>query len=140
MNLFLIIIIFLEPDGAPLSAAEKQRRYRARRDADPLKRQQYLEKEKEKWRKDVETGKKLLQNDRTKTGQRAQRKKWKEWHERSKARKKRLEGLSTPPLRPACPVTPPFECPIARIQLQLSIWDLLLFFCGKIAIIICLEK
>lgn len=36
---------------APLSAAKKQRRYRARRDADPERRQEYLNKEKEKWRK-----------------------------------------------------------------------------------------
>lgn len=86
-----------------MSAAEKQRRYRARRDADPLRRQQYLEKEKEKWKKDIATGIKLLQKDRTSRGQRAQRKKWKEWHERSKARKKVPEGLSTLLLSPESP-------------------------------------
>lgn len=36
----------------PLSAAEKQRRYRARRDDDPERRPLYLIKEKENWRKD----------------------------------------------------------------------------------------
>lgn len=36
----------------PLSAAEKQRRYRERRDNDPLRRAEYLEKEKRKYRAD----------------------------------------------------------------------------------------
>lgn len=36
---------------APLSNAEKQRRYRARRDSDNERRQQYLDKEKDKWKK-----------------------------------------------------------------------------------------
>ncbi len=41
----------------PLSAAEKQRRYRQRRDADPERREAYLGKERAKWRKDRDTGK-----------------------------------------------------------------------------------
>lgn len=36
----------------PLSAAEKQRRYKERRDNDPLRRAEYLEKEKRKYRAD----------------------------------------------------------------------------------------
>lgn len=40
-----------------LSAAEKQRRYRQRRDADPNRIQQYLEKEKTKYRDDLALGK-----------------------------------------------------------------------------------
>lgn len=43
---------------APLSNAEKQRRYRARRDSDNERRQQYLNKEKDKWKKDREEGNK----------------------------------------------------------------------------------
>lgn len=39
---------------ALLSAAEKQRRYRAHRDADPERGQQYLNKEKVQWTKDRE--------------------------------------------------------------------------------------
>ena len=89
-----------------MSAAEKQRRYRARRDADEQRRQQYLEKEKEKWRKDVETGKKKKQKDRSVRAQRAQRKRWKEAHKRSNARKKVLEGLNTPPVSPDPPASP----------------------------------
>ena len=63
-----------------MSAAEKQRRYRARRDADEQRRQQYLEKEKEKWRKDVETGKKKKRKSKKTAVRvlRAQRKRWKE--------------------------------------------------------------
>ncbi|KAI3353888.1 hypothetical protein L3Q82_005093 [Scortum barcoo] len=80
-----------------LSAAEKQRQYRARRDADEQRRQWYLEKEKEKWRKDIETGKKKRQKDRSMREQLAQRKKWREAHKRCNARKKALERLNTPP-------------------------------------------
>ena len=46
-----------------LSAAERQCRYRAKRDADPERRAQYLEKEREKWQQDHETGKKKKAKD-----------------------------------------------------------------------------
>ncbi|XP_029316085.1 uncharacterized protein LOC115027144 [Cottoperca gobio] len=78
----------------PLSAAEKQRRYRARRDADVQRRQEYLVNEKEKWRKDVETGKKKTQKDKSEREQRVHRKKWREAHKRSNARKEALERLN----------------------------------------------
>lgn len=42
---------------AKLSAAEKQRRYRERRDADPQRRHEYLQKKKEIYARDIETGK-----------------------------------------------------------------------------------
>ncbi|KAG7509526.1 hypothetical protein JOB18_046864 [Solea senegalensis] len=60
---------------APLSAAEKQRCYRARRDADPEKRAQYLNKEKERWRSDREEGRKRKASDLSEREKRAQRKK-----------------------------------------------------------------
>lgn len=37
-----------------MSNAERQRKYRAKRDADPIKRKEYLQKEKEKYRKDLQ--------------------------------------------------------------------------------------
>ena len=43
-----------------LSAGEKQRRYRQRRDADPQKRAAYLQKEKIKYAKDKEQDKKKV--------------------------------------------------------------------------------
>lgn len=92
--------MFLQNSGTRLSAAEKQQRYRARRDEDAQRRQQYLEKEREKWKKDIETGKKKTQKDRTAREQRAQRKKWREAHRRSKERKKAVQTLNTPPDTP----------------------------------------
>lgn len=76
-----------------MGAAEKQRRYR---DTDEQRRQQYLLKEREKWKKDVETGRKLLEG----------RKKWREAHKRSKARRKLAEGLMNPPVTPEHLFTP----------------------------------
>ncbi len=43
---------------ALLSAADKQRRYRARRDADPERRQIYLNKKKERLKNDIKEGNK----------------------------------------------------------------------------------
>ncbi|KAK1877366.1 Protein daughterless [Dissostichus eleginoides] len=43
--------------------AEIARRYRARRDADPDRRRKYLEKERDKWKKDRETGTKKGVNE-----------------------------------------------------------------------------
>ena len=63
---------------APLSAKETQRRYRARRDADPVKREEYLNKEKDKWRRDREEGRKKKVVDLSRRELREQRKKWKE--------------------------------------------------------------
>lgn len=37
-----------------MSNAERQRKYRAKRDADPIKRKEYLQKKKEKYRKDLQ--------------------------------------------------------------------------------------
>ena len=61
----------------PLSAAERRRQYRERCNADPERRRKYLEKEREKWRKDKETGKKAIAElgDRV---QRAERKRWRD--------------------------------------------------------------
>ena len=52
-----------------LSAAEKQRRYRAKRDADPERRQKYLASKQEKYKKDKQQGKRKLVKDMTPPGQ-----------------------------------------------------------------------
>ncbi|XP_050974501.1 uncharacterized protein si:ch211-67e16.4 isoform X3 [Labeo rohita] len=68
------------------TAAEKQREYRARRDADPVRREKYLRSERERWRRDVETGKKKRIGDLCEKAQRWRRKQWREAKERQKRR------------------------------------------------------
>ncbi|XP_056597894.1 uncharacterized protein LOC130415912 [Triplophysa dalaica] len=84
-----------------LSAAEKQRRYRARRDADPAKREAYLAKGRQKWREKREQGayyKPICeQSEREK---RAKRKAWRRAQEQSRRRKKQASAIVTPPLSP----------------------------------------
>ncbi|KAK3769233.1 hypothetical protein RRG08_005180 [Elysia crispata] len=64
---------------ARLTAAEKQRNYRKRRDADPLRRQEYLLKEQEKYKCDVEAGKKKHVANMTDREKRSARKKWRNY-------------------------------------------------------------
>ncbi len=68
------------------TAAEKQREYRARRDADPARREKYLSNERERWRRDVEKGKKKKIGDLCEKAQRWRRKQWRESKERQKRR------------------------------------------------------
>ncbi|XP_049336472.1 uncharacterized protein LOC111193354 isoform X2 [Astyanax mexicanus] len=65
---------------APISAAEKQRRYRARRDADPERREKYLQGERQRWRRDVEQGKKKTISDLSELWKMEQLNKWREYH------------------------------------------------------------
>ncbi|CAI5695050.1 unnamed protein product [Oreochromis niloticus] len=92
-----------------MSAAEKQRRYRARRDADPERRQIYLNKEKEKWRKDREEEKKKKVADLSEQQKRAQRKQWRERKRKQRASAKgrtEFEAMNTPPLSPEYSLEP----------------------------------
>lgn len=73
----------------PLSAAEKQRRYRERRDNDPLRRAEYLEKERRKYRADLASGKKKLLAQLTDREKRHQRKEWKKKKQTQRQRKQR---------------------------------------------------
>ncbi len=61
---------------APLSAADRQWRCRARRDADTERKQKYLESERQRWRRDVEQGKKKKISDLSERGKGQLRKKW----------------------------------------------------------------
>lgn len=85
---------------APTSTAESQRQFRARRDADPEKRAQYLEREKQRWRRNVEAGKKKTISDLSERAQRQRRKKWRAAYTRSKERREALRNISTPPQSP----------------------------------------
>ncbi|XP_067440303.1 uncharacterized protein [Thunnus thynnus] len=85
------------PKGASqLSAAEKQRRYRARHDANPERRERYLKKEQQKYREDIASGRKKTVNNISKKEKCRRRKKWRETYHRVKSRKEALKHLTTP--------------------------------------------
>jgi hypothetical protein len=60
-----------------LTSAEKQRRYRQRREADPLRRAEHKAKCKVKYQQDLTVGKKKHIGDMTTRERRKQRKEWK---------------------------------------------------------------
>lgn len=74
--------------GMTSRGAETAKRYRERRDADPVRRREYLEKERERWKRDKETGKKRGINKLTERAKRAKRKKWRESKRQARARAK----------------------------------------------------
>ncbi|XP_041963903.1 uncharacterized protein LOC121721223 isoform X3 [Alosa sapidissima] len=84
----------------PLSAAEKQRRYRARRDTNPERRAKYLEYERRKWKRDRELGKKKLVHECNVSEQMAIRRRWKLAKAKSRAAKDATAILSPPPVSP----------------------------------------
>ena len=83
-----------------LSAAEKQRKYRMRRDADSERRMKYLQASKKKYKKDKESGNRKLAKDMTPRELRKQRKEWKQRQKNSRERKKEVQNLHTPPTTP----------------------------------------
>lgn len=85
---------------APLSAAERQRQCHARRDADPEKRQKYLESERQRWRRDVEQGTKKRIKDLSERGKRQLRKKWRKQNKKRKEKAESRKQLATPPQSP----------------------------------------
>lgn len=95
---------FTDAISMPLSAAEKQRRYRARRDQDPERRAKYLEWERKKWKRDREQGKKKSIHECSQREQRLQRRKWRQAQAKSRAAKKAvsvaLSSVATPPVSP----------------------------------------
>ena len=85
---------------APLSAAERQRRCRARRVADTERKQKYLESERQRWRRDVEQGKKKI-SDLSERGKRQLRKKWRKQNKKRKEKAEaRKHSQDTFPLSP----------------------------------------
>jgi len=88
------------------SNAERQREYRERRNADPQRREEYLRKECERWKRDTEAGKKKSINDLSKRAQRSKRKEWRKAKERQK-RKAEIENSGPTSLTP--PHTPDSE-------------------------------
>ena len=83
-----------------LSAAERQRQYRARRNADPERRAAYLQKHREKWHDDKKRGKVKNVEDLSEREKRKKQAYWRRAQRRSRERKKVTECLLTPPQSP----------------------------------------
>lgn len=83
-----------------LSAAEKQRQYRARRDADPERRAAYLQKHREKWHGNRRLGKVKTVKDLSEREKRRKQKYWRRAQRQSRERKKVSENQLTPPQSP----------------------------------------
>ena len=82
-----------------MSNAERQRKFRLLRDADPERRQEFLKKCKEKYQEDKRTGKKKLVKDMTEREKRAARKQWRIRQYKSKQKtKESKEALTVTPL------------------------------------------
>ena len=81
-----------------MTAAEKQRGYREKRDADPVKRDLYLQKEKKKYKEDLKTGKRKRVADMTPRERRGAKKVWRDYKRAKTAEKKakNKENESTP--------------------------------------------
>ena len=87
--------------------AEKQARYRAKRDADPTRRAEYLDGEKCSYRKKRETGKIKLASELTARQLRARRKQNKDNKRRQRAREKANQlNLSLLPPSPESLISP----------------------------------
>ncbi|KAL8566718.1 hypothetical protein ACOMHN_050366 [Nucella lapillus] len=71
-----------------LSAAEKQRRYREKRDTDPEKRKKWLDYQRDKYRRDKQQGKKKLVRDMTVKEHRREKMEWKRRQQASRDRKR----------------------------------------------------
>ncbi|KAL1258954.1 hypothetical protein QQF64_009531 [Cirrhinus molitorella] len=83
-----------------LSAAEKQRQYRARRDADPERRAAYLQKHRKKWHDDRKLGKVTIIKDLSEREKRRKRAYWRRAQRQSRERKEVIKDQVTPPQSP----------------------------------------
>lgn len=81
------------------SNAERQREYRARRNADSQRREEYLRKERGRWQRETAAGKKKSINDLSERAKRHKRKMWRKAKERQK-RKAEIESSGSAPLTP----------------------------------------
>ncbi len=102
MHLFIFKKYFLLVKQ--VSAAEKQRRYRAHRDADPARRAAYLEKQREAWHRLRSQGKVKTVAQMSEREKRSKRSYWRKAQQRSRERKSRLENIETPPSSPGSSV------------------------------------
>ena len=85
-----------------LSAPEKQRRYREKRDSDPERRAKFLKQQKERYQSDKDLGQRKLVSDLTGREKRHQRRYWK-GKQRLSRQKRKADSVAlnmTPPLTP----------------------------------------
>uniref|UniRef100_A0A8C2DY59 Protein FAM118B n=1 Tax=Cyprinus carpio TaxID=7962 RepID=A0A8C2DY59_CYPCA len=73
-----------------MSAAEKQRRYRAQRDADPSRRAQYLEKQREAWYRLIRHGKVKPVAELSESEKQSKRDQWRKAQQRRRQRNRML--------------------------------------------------
>lgn len=83
-----------------LTAAEKQALYRKRRDADPLRRAEYLEKENRRWANKLAAGETKRIVSLSKKEQKQKRKYWLKATRKSRRAKAVLAENMTPPTSP----------------------------------------
>ncbi|CAC5425379.1 unnamed protein product [Mytilus coruscus] len=83
-----------------MSNAERQRKFRENRNKDLVKREAYLNKEKERYQKEKRTGKKKSVKDMTEREKRSARRKWRTAKHKERSAKKTLLKLMTPPNTP----------------------------------------
>lgn len=85
-----------------LTAAEKQRRYREKRDMNPERRVDYLIKSKIKYKEDVSIGKRKKIGDMTKREKKLSRRQWSNRQQvrRTKMKDNNMTKLLTPPNSP----------------------------------------
>ncbi|VDI79741.1 Hypothetical predicted protein [Mytilus galloprovincialis] len=84
----------------PLTNAEKQRRYREKRDSDPNRRAEFLARCKSKYQSDIGVGKRKRIIEMTPREQRKQRKEWRKIKSKQRKRKKSNHTILTPPSSP----------------------------------------
>lgn len=84
-----------------LTAAEKQRRYRLRRDQDPERRQEYLQKEKKRWKMRKAKGQIKDVASLSEREKRRVRKYWKVTKAEYRKRQKKTANIVTPPNSPS---------------------------------------
>lgn len=83
-----------------MSASEKQRLYRQRRDADPTRRAEYIVKRQQGYAHDIATGKRQNINDLSERAKRGQRKAWRVNQARHRQHMRAGETVLTPPSSP----------------------------------------
>ena len=84
----------------PLSAAEKQRRYRERLNNDPVRREAYLNKERQRWEARKRAGTIKTISQCTPREQRQRRRSWRTHQAKCRQRKMMANRIITPPASP----------------------------------------
>lgn len=73
-----------------MSNADRQKKYRQKRDASPNRRQEYLLKEKQKYKRDIERKNKKCVKDMTEREKRSARKRWRLYKQQVRAKQKKV--------------------------------------------------